>query len=269
MAKRKTPDQTPSSAPSGRLRCVILAPVLLPAHESGQISGWVIGRVVKPILESLPFAFLVDAPAPATARISGQSVSLIARADLVVADLTGHPPDVFYHLAAAHALQKRVIHLILKGQSLPFDHKEFRTLFYDMNWVADLPQAEQTFREYLTCVLADEVPPLNPVASARTWRMLERSKDPRNDAISALSQQIAELAAKVERLEQNITSPLPNADALNRSVDIAINEWEHELEAMKRLRKSLESDQISDTMEKLRHYDETARHCFPAPPLRI
>ena len=52
----------------------------------------------------------------------------MADADLVVADLTDHNPNVFYELAIRHALQLPLVQLIDSAQDLPFDIKAMRTV---------------------------------------------------------------------------------------------------------------------------------------------
>jgi hypothetical protein len=54
--------------------------------------------------------------------ITSQVLRAVQDADLVVADLTGHNPNVFYELAVRHAMEKPIIHLIDPRLSkIPFD----------------------------------------------------------------------------------------------------------------------------------------------------
>lgn len=59
-------------------------------------------------------------------RIYGQ----IAAADVIVADMTGANPNVYYEVGYAHALQKRVILLTQKADDIPFDLKHHRHIVY-------------------------------------------------------------------------------------------------------------------------------------------
>lgn len=54
-------------------------------------------------------------------------------ADLVVADLTGHNPNVFYELAVRHMAKKPFVQMIHKGEKLPFDIAANRTVFFDFD----------------------------------------------------------------------------------------------------------------------------------------
>ena len=57
----------------------------------------------------------------------------IRRADVVVADITGSNPNVFYELGLAHALGKEVIMLAQGTEAPPFDVSTARLLRYDLS----------------------------------------------------------------------------------------------------------------------------------------
>jgi hypothetical protein len=55
----------------------------------------------------------------------------IAHADVVIADMTGRNPNVFYEAGYAHALNKRVILLTQNEDDIPFDLKHYTHLVYN------------------------------------------------------------------------------------------------------------------------------------------
>lgn len=61
----------------------------------------------------------------------------IAKADVVVADMSGKNPNVFYEVGYAHALGKDVILLTQKAEDIPFDLKHHHHVVYGDS-VADL-----------------------------------------------------------------------------------------------------------------------------------
>jgi hypothetical protein len=54
----------------------------------------------------------------------------IATADLLVADMTGRNPNVFYEVGYAHALGKNVILITAQAEDIPFDLKHFPHVVY-------------------------------------------------------------------------------------------------------------------------------------------
>jgi hypothetical protein len=55
----------------------------------------------------------------------------ISKADIIISDMSGRNPNVFYETGYAHALgKKRVILLTQKGEDIPFDLKHYPHLIY-------------------------------------------------------------------------------------------------------------------------------------------
>src|ERR1700726_3375113 len=54
----------------------------------------------------------------------------ISKADLIVADMTGRNPNVFYETGYAHALNKKVILLTQAADDIPFDLKHYPHIVY-------------------------------------------------------------------------------------------------------------------------------------------
>ena len=54
----------------------------------------------------------------------------IDKADLLIADMTGRNPNVFYEVGYAHALGKRVFLLTQKADDIPFDLKHYPHIVY-------------------------------------------------------------------------------------------------------------------------------------------
>ncbi|MBI3913920.1 MAG: hypothetical protein HY327_07010 [Chloroflexi bacterium] len=54
----------------------------------------------------------------------------IAKADIIVADMTARNPNVFYEVGFAHALNKHTILLTQKSEDIPFDLKHYRHIVY-------------------------------------------------------------------------------------------------------------------------------------------
>lgn len=58
-------------------------------------------------------------------------LTLIRRADYLIADLTTRNPNVFYELGLAHALEKQVILLADDIAEVPFDVRHRRVIVYE------------------------------------------------------------------------------------------------------------------------------------------
>lgn len=66
-------------------------------------------------------------------RILDRIYNQIAKADVVVADMTRRNPNVFYEVGYAHALNKVVIPLAQTAEDIPFDLKDYPHIIYGRN----------------------------------------------------------------------------------------------------------------------------------------
>jgi hypothetical protein len=68
----------------------------------------------------------------ATGKIIDQVWSGITAAKVLVAELTGRNPNVFYELGLAHALNKPVVLVSSNQADVPFDLQHIRVIYYDV-----------------------------------------------------------------------------------------------------------------------------------------
>lgn len=67
-----------------------------------------------------------------TGKIIDQIWSGITAAKVLVAELTGRNPNVFYELGLAHALEKPVVLVSSNQEDVPFDLQHIRVIYYEM-----------------------------------------------------------------------------------------------------------------------------------------
>lgn len=65
-------------------------------------------------------------------HIMADVASLLWRAEVIVADLTGRNPNVFYEVGLSHALPRKTVMLTQDSSDVPFDLQSIRYLKYDM-----------------------------------------------------------------------------------------------------------------------------------------
>jgi hypothetical protein len=65
-----------------------------------------------------------------TESILDRIYNQISKADLIISDMTGRNPNVFYETGYAHALAKRVILLTKTADDIPFDLKHYSHIIY-------------------------------------------------------------------------------------------------------------------------------------------
>ena len=96
--------------------------------------------IIKPICDNCGFdAVRVDQLNDANS-ITQTIIDKLEIADLVIADVSGHNPNVFFEIGFRTRTKKPIIHLKRKGENLPFDVNAIRTFEYDLT---DLDSVEE------------------------------------------------------------------------------------------------------------------------------
>ena len=131
--------------------------------------------------------------------ITTHIIELIQRADLIVADLTGHNPNVHYELGVAHALGKQVIPMMMTGDDLPFDNSQMRTIFYSRDHPDDHAAAISELRQRAAAL---SEPVQNPVTHALGMLKLSQGDD-KEQVIATVSTQVASHDAEIAALKKS------------------------------------------------------------------
>lgn len=84
-----------------------------------------------------------------TGEIFSQIVKNIVSASLIIANIDGKNPNVFYELGIAHTLGKNVIFISKRNTDLPFDIRQHRIVFYndEIELKKILPEYIKKFRQ--------------------------------------------------------------------------------------------------------------------------
>ncbi len=111
-----------------------LAFVIMPFDEEFKD---VYEQFLKPVLKDAGFCVKRADDILSQQNILTDVLQGIHDGDLIIADLTGENPNVFYELALAHALEKPVIMLTQSVEGIPFDLQSYRLLEYDLRFFGD------------------------------------------------------------------------------------------------------------------------------------
>lgn len=121
-------------------KCFVVSPIGGDGTEIRNNADKLFKHIIKPVCENCGFeAVRVDHLCDADS-ITQTIVNELESADLVIADMTGHNPNVFYEMGYRARTKKPMIHLRRKGETLPFDVNTIRTLEYDLT---DLDSVEE------------------------------------------------------------------------------------------------------------------------------
>lgn len=131
------------SGPEYERTCFYVSPIGEDGSEQRKHADLFYGSLVEPALSGLGLKVLRADQIEKPGIITRHIIDLLLNAKLVVADLSFHNPNVFYELALRHVTRKPTVQIIRKGERIPFDLNQSRTIQVDTTDIYSLvPQIE-------------------------------------------------------------------------------------------------------------------------------
>lgn len=121
-------------------KCFIICPIGDEGSETRDNADKLFKHVIKPVCEKCNFnPIRIDMENDVNSITQG-IIDSLDNSELVIADISGHNPNVFYEMGYRTRTKRPMIHLKKKGESIPFDVNTIRTLEYDLT---DLDNVEE------------------------------------------------------------------------------------------------------------------------------
>ncbi|NKR72922.1 hypothetical protein GS492_09735 [Rhodococcus hoagii] len=166
-----------NGGPATKLKTVfVVSPIGTPGTEAAVNASLALEYIIREALP-LPEWKVVRADEETDpGSITNKVIERIVSSDLIVADLTGHNPNVFYELAVAHGYKKPVVTIMTEGEKVPFDIVDMRTVFYDLTNPASVHTAKAKLCASARAVL-DNPNPTNPLVAHAMFSTASNSAD--------------------------------------------------------------------------------------------
>jgi len=190
---------------TGQKTCFVISPIGDEGSEVRKSSDHVFEEVIKRAIQPLGYQPLRSDHIAKPGRITDQVIKHLVADELVVADLSGHNPNVFYELAIRHAVNKPVIQISRKGESLPFDISQERTVFYDPDNVKSVNHCIDEIKKQIESIDNITFPP-NTVSEIIQHQEALESKDELKRRYGDLSSRIAGIDKKISDLADHVPS---------------------------------------------------------------
>jgi hypothetical protein len=139
--------------------------------------------------------------------ITSQVIQHIVEDPLVVADLTGRNPNVFYELAIRHAIKKPLVQIIKKGEAIPFDVAGTRTVHVDHHDLDSVEEARGEIVKQIKAVEKDTGEIDTPISVALDLQILKQSDNPEQRSIADMVSAISELRTGLQSIEEKLGDP--------------------------------------------------------------
>ena len=129
--------------------CFVIGPIGEKDSDVRKHADRVMNEIINPVVNKFGYEVIRADKYSIPGQITSQIVELIANADLLIADLSFHNPNVFYELALRHITRKPFVHLIKEGEKIPFDIKDIRAIEFNLDNEESIKQAKGELRKQI------------------------------------------------------------------------------------------------------------------------
>lgn len=139
--------------------CFFVSPIGEEDSPERKNSDTVLKYFLKPVCEKLGYDVTRSDFDSAVEKIDQAVIEHLKNDDLVICDLTGQNPNVFYEFGYRQALGLPLIPIITKGEKIPMDIASLRTIFYVTNDLTQQESIKEKLSESINAFKADTVSP--------------------------------------------------------------------------------------------------------------
>lgn len=196
---------------SDEKECFIICPIGSEGSDVRERADKLLEHIIEEVVSEFGYSTNRSDEMSEPGSITMQIIQKVVESDLVIADLTGHNPNVFYELALRHSTAKPYIQLIDSSESIPFDISDLRTIHYDFD-VSSASQAREKIRQQLETIEESDPDFDNPISRSADLKSWRESEDPIQQNLADILDGINTLNNRMNSIEKDIVSSKDKSD---------------------------------------------------------
>ena len=158
--------------------------------------------------------------------ITPRMIKRLQESDLLIVDISGNNPNVFYEMALGHGYRKPMIYLAEGEVAPPFDVKDLRVIPYDLTDPDNLDAARELVAKYAKHIAENPDDQHNPVADADAFFALRTATTPGSEAsvfgnaLEVLSDDMSRIRHELARMrDESRLASRPRSRSLAQAID--------------------------------------------------
>lgn len=228
-------------------QCFVISPIGREGTDTRKRADVIIRYLIRPPLEELGYEVRRGDQIPEAGIITNQVINLVANSDIVIADLTGRNPNVYYELAIRHCMSLACIMLIDEKEDIPFNLATSRVIRVDHTDLESVDRGKKEIQRQVKNQESDPASFTSPVSVAMNLEAMRRSGDPASEALAEVRELVANMKHDIDsaRSKLLLSGSLVSIKQTESIVDIvrqALKEEEDEKvgldERMRRLKRT-------------------------------
>lgn len=160
VVSTETAGQASPSVQKFESMCFVVTPIGEDDSEQRKHANMILKNVIEPVAAELGLKPLRADQIDRAGLITKQIFECLAHARICVADLSFNNPNAFYELGVRHMCKLPTVQIIRKGDRIPFDVSQGRTIKIDMTDVYSVMEsvesAKRELRQHLKAALASD-----------------------------------------------------------------------------------------------------------------
>ncbi len=178
--------------------CFVISPIGIEGSADRVKSDQVLNHIIGPSVKQCGYDPIRADQISEPGIITSQIIQHILDSPLVVADLSGHNPNVFYEMALRHAIKKPIVQIIHATEKIPFDVAANRTVFFDHKDLDSVAKAKEEISKQIRHVEKNPLDVDTPISVTVELKSLRNSDNP-------LEKSYAEILAMLTEIRSEIT----------------------------------------------------------------
>ncbi|MEL7006380.1 MAG: hypothetical protein AAFN93_27180 [Bacteroidota bacterium] len=126
-----SPNYVESTGTDFAKTCFIITPIGSDDSEERKHANMMLNHLIKPVCDELGLTVVRADKIDKSGLITHQILEHIAKSAFCITDLSFNNPNVFYELGVRHVCQLPTVQIIRKGDKIPFDVSQGRTITID------------------------------------------------------------------------------------------------------------------------------------------
>lgn len=186
--------------------CFVISPIGEEGSETRTRSDQILKHIItQPVLQ-LGYEVIRADKISEPGIITTQIIEYIVDAELVIADLTDHNPNVFYELAIRHAMRKPLVQMIRKGDVIPFDVAATRVIQFDLHNLDSVAAAKEEISSQVKSIEIGGSEVQNPISVSLDLKVLKESGDAEERSLADIVEAISDLRLTVAGIDKGLQS---------------------------------------------------------------
>jgi hypothetical protein len=173
--------------------CFVIAPIGKEGSDVRIRSDQVLKHIISPVARECGYDPIRADQISEPGLITSQIIQHVVDDALVIADLTGWNPNVFYELAVRHAVKKPTVQIINATETMPFDVAATRTIQVDHHDLDSAARAREEIGRQIKAVERNPSEVDTPISVAVELQSLRQSDNPLEKSNAEIMSMLQEL----------------------------------------------------------------------------